>query len=170
MSRGAKIALGVGAAILALIVLGSIGNSDKKTSSSSSSTSSSSSPQWGTTSGTLAAAPTATAPPPTPENNFTPGQENAIAKAQSYLDYTGFSKKGLIEQLEFNQFSTADSTFAVEHLEANGGVDWNEQAVKKAKSYLDYTSFSLQALVEQLEFNGFTPTEAQYGANTAYGG
>lgn len=176
MSKGAKIALGAGAAILALIVLGSIGNNDKKTSSSSSSSSPSSasasasspSPQWGSTSGTLA--PTAAAPPPIATPQLTPGQENAIAKAESYLDYTGFSKKALIEQLEFNDFSTADATFAVEHIEANGGVDWNEQAVKKAKSYLDYTGFSLQALIEQLEFNGFTPAEAEYGANTAYGG
>ncbi|WP_243841596.1 Ltp family lipoprotein [Mycobacterium sp. DL592] len=49
-------------------------------------------------------------------------------------------------------------------------MDWNEQAVKKAKSYLDYSSFSLQGLVEQLEYSGFTPSQAQYGATTAYGG
>jgi hypothetical protein len=160
-----KIGLGVGAAVLALIVLGSIGNSDKKTSSSSSSSSS----QSGSTSRTLAVAPTTTAPPPIATPEFAPAQENAIAKAASYLDYTGFSKQGLIKQLEFDQFSTADATFAVEHLEANRSVDWNEQAVKKAKSYLDYTSFSLPGLVKQLEFDGFTPSEAQYGANAAYG-
>ncbi|MBJ7383912.1 MAG: Ltp family lipoprotein, partial [Mycolicibacterium sp.] len=97
-------------------------------------------------------------------------QENAIAKAKSYLDYTGFSRQGLINQLEFEDFGTEDATFAVGHLEANREVDWNEQAVKKAKSYLDYTSFSLSGLVEQLESEGFTPSEAQYGANTAYEG
>jgi host cell surface-exposed lipoprotein/uncharacterized protein DUF2510 len=154
MSRGMKIGLGVGAAVLALIVLGSIGNSDK-TSSTSSNT--------GTMTRTVDVTPT------TAKSGFTPAQDNAIAKAESYLDYTGFSKQGLIKQLEFDQFSTADATFAVEHLEANGSVDWNEQAVKKAKSYLDYTSFSLSGLVNQLEFDGFTPSEAQYGANTAYG-
>ena len=167
MSRGAKIALGVGAAILVLIVIGSIGsigNSDKDTSSSSPSS------QSGSTSRTLAVGPTATAPPPIATPELAPAQANAIAKAESYLDYTGFSKQGLIKQLEFDQFSTADATFAVEHLESNGSVNWNEQAVKKAKSYLDYTSFSLSALVNQLEFDGFTPSEAQYGANTAYGG
>ena len=163
MSRGMKIGLGVGAAVLALIVLGSIGNSEKTSSSSSSSKS-------GTTTRTLAVAPTATEPPPIATPEFAPAQENAIAKAESYLDFTGFSKQGLIKQLEFDQFSSADATFAVEHLEANGSVDWNEQAVKKAKSYLDYTSFSLSGLVNQLEFDGFTPSEAQYGANTAYGG
>lgn len=108
--------------------------------------------------------------PTTPKSMFTPGQDNAIAKAESYLDYSAFSRKGLIEQLEFSQFSTADAIFAVEHLEAEGGVNWNDQAVKKAKSYLDYTSFSLQGLIEQLEFSGFTPSQAEYGANKAYGG
>jgi hypothetical protein len=161
MSRGMKIGLGVGAAALALIALGSIGNSDKTSSSSSSTV---------TTTRAVGVLPTTTEPPPPVETGFTPAQENAIAKAESYLDYTGFSKQGLIKQLEFEDFSTADATFAVEHLEANGDVHWNEQAVKKAKSYLDYTSFSLSGLVDQLKAEGFTPSEAQYGANTAYGG
>jgi hypothetical protein len=160
MSTGMKVGLGVGAAVLGLIVLGSIGDSDK-TSSSSSGTA--------TTTRAVGVAPTTAAPPSTPESNFTPAQDNAIAKAESYLDYTAFSKQGLIKQLEYDQFSTADATFAVEHIEANGGVNWNEQAVKKAKSYLDYTSFSQSGLVNQLEYDGFTPSEAQYGASTAYG-
>jgi len=41
----------------------------------------------------------------------------------------------------------------------------NEQAVKKAKSYLSFTSFSYQGLVEQLEYEGFTHAQAVYGAN-----
>ncbi|MGV0582038.1 Ltp family lipoprotein [Mycolicibacterium elephantis] len=159
MSTGLKVGLGVGAAVVALIVLGSIGNSDKdKTSSSSFGTS--------TTARTAAVAPTTTEPP---MPDFTPGQRNAIRSAESYLDYTSFSKQGLIGQLESEQFSKADATFAVEYIESTGGVDWNEQAVKSAKSYLDYTSFSLQGLIDQLESEGFTPSQAQHGATTAYG-
>lgn len=161
MSRGMKIGLGVGAVVLALVAIGNIGSSDK-TSSSSSSTAS--------TTRTVDVAPTTTEPPAAVETGFTPAQDNAIAKAESYLGYTTFSKQGLIKQLEYDQFSTADATFAVEHIEANGGVDWNEQAVKKAKSYLGYTSFSQSALVDQLTYDGFTPSQAQYGAGTAYGG
>ncbi len=139
----------------------SISSSDRASSSSSKSAS---------PTRAVGTAPTTPEPPPPPADNFTPGQRNAIAKAKSYLDYSAFSKKGLIEQLEYSQFSTADATFAVQHLESTGAVDWNEQAVKKAKSYLDYSSFSLQGLVEQLEYSGFTPSQAQYGATTAYGG
>ena len=47
-------------------------------------------------------------------------------------------------------------------------MDWNQQAVKKAKSYLSYTSFSQSSLVDQLEYEGFTPAQAQYGASVAY--
>ena len=97
--------------------------------------------------------------------NATAGQENAIEKAESYLEYSGFSRQGLIEQLEYEEFSTADATFAVDHVT----VDWNKEAVEKAESYLEYSSFSKPGLIEQLEYEGFTPAQAQYGADTAYG-
>lgn len=157
MSRGMKIGLAVGAVVLGLIGLGSIGNSDKSRPASSSS----SNPDI--TNGV-------TNDPPAPKNNFTRSQENAIESAQSYLNYSGFSKKNLIRQLQTVEgFSPADATFAVEHIETSGGVDWNEQAVRSAKSYLDYSSFSLPNLIRQLEgVEGFTPEQAQYGANKAY--
>lgn len=95
-------------------------------------------------------------------SNMTVGQENALKKAKSYLDTMAFSKKGLVEQLEFEGFSTEDSTFAVE----NCGADWKEQAAKKAKSYMDLMAFSRDGLIEQLEFEGFTTEEAEYGATS----
>lgn len=101
-----------------------------------------------------------------PANNFTAGQNQAIKKAQSYLRSSAFSRSGLIKQLEYEKFSTADSTFAVDNIT----VDWNEQAVKKAHSYLRSSSFSKSGLVAQLEYEGFTAAQAQYGADTAYRG
>ncbi|MGE2737340.1 Ltp family lipoprotein [Mycolicibacterium vaccae] len=89
-------------------------------------------------------------------------QQNAVNKARDYLDYTAFSRTGLIEQLEFDGFSIADATFAVDTIT----VDWNEQAAKKAVDYLNYTSFSRSGLIDQLIFDGFTPAEAQYGVAT----
>lgn len=98
------------------------------------------------------------------EPELTMGQKNAIKKAESYLDYSSFSRSGLIEQLEFEGFDTADAEFAVDSL----NVDWNEQAAKKAESYLNYSSFSRSGLIEQLEFEGFTSEQAEYGV-TAVG-
>lgn len=88
-------------------------------------------------------------------------QQNALRKANEYLRYTAFSYPGLIQQLEYEKFSTEDSTWAVERVK----TDWNEQAAKKAKSYLDYTSFSRPGLIDQLLFEGFTPEQAEYGVS-----
>lgn len=91
----------------------------------------------------------------------TMSQQNAIKKAESYLNYSGFSRKGLISQLEFEKFSTEDAIYAVDNID----VDWNEQAVKKAKSYLDNSAFSREGLINQLEFEGFTTQQATYGVD-----
>jgi hypothetical protein len=92
----------------------------------------------------------------------TVSQKNTIRKAESYLNFSGFSRNGLIKQLEFEGFTTEDSTFAVDNIT----VDWNEQAAKKAKSYLDFSGFSRTGLIDQLKFEGFTQEQAEYGANT----
>src|SRR3990167_7535689 len=72
-------------------------------------------------------------PTPTPISNVTVSQKNAVAKAKSYLGYTAFSHDGLVAQLEYEQFSHADAVYGAD----NSGGNWNEQAAKKAKSYMD---------------------------------
>ena len=102
---------------------------------------------------------------PTPEAaapSETASQKNAVRKAKDYLDYTAFSYTGLIEQLEYEKFSTDDATYGPD----NSGADWDEQAAKKAADYLDYSSFSRDGLIEQLEYEGFTPDQATYGVDT----
>jgi len=94
---------------------------------------------------------------------LTVSQENAVEKAADYLDYTAFSRSGLIKQLKFEGFSTKDATFGVDAQRA----DWNEQAAKKAREYLDSSSFSRSGLIKQLEFEGFTAAQATYGAKKA---
>lgn len=94
-------------------------------------------------------------------DQLTAGQRNALASARNYLNFSAFSRGGLISQLEFEEYSTEDATFAVD----NCGADWNEQAVRKAKSYLDFSAFSYSGLINQLEFEEFTPEEAQYGVD-----
>lgn len=95
--------------------------------------------------------------------DLTVGQQNAVRSAENYLRFMSFSRQGLIEQLEFEDYSTEDATFAVDHLD----VDWNEQAVKSAENYLEYMSFSRQGLIDQLIFEGFTPEQAEHGAVAA---
>ena len=45
------------------------------------------------------------------------------------------------------------------------GADWNEQAAKSAESYLEFSSFSRQGLIDQLVFEGFSQAEAEYGVS-----
>lgn len=90
-------------------------------------------------------------------------QASAVRKAKSYLEMSGFSRSGLIEQLEYEKFSTADATYAVDSLDVN----WNTQAARKAKSYLEMSGFSRAGLIEQLEYEGFTSSQAAYGATAA---
>lgn len=92
---------------------------------------------------------------------MTQGQRNALSKANSYLSAMAFSYSGLIEQLEYEGFSTADATYAAD----NCGANWTSQALKKAKSYLDSMAFSHSGLIEQLEYEGFTKSEATSAAN-----
>ena len=113
--------------------------------------------------------PATTQPPKTTAPKLTKSQEQAIRSAESYLEFTAFSRKGLIRQLSSSAgsgFSKADATYAVDHIK----VDWNEQAARAAKSYLEFTSFSRAGLIRQLESSagsGFTHAQAVYGVNKA---
>lgn len=91
--------------------------------------------------------------------SVTTGQRNALQMAKRYLNYTAFSYKGLIGQLEYEKFSHEDAVYGAD----NCGADWNEQATKMAKQYLDYSSFSRAGLIDQLEYEGFTSEQAIFG-------
>lgn len=93
-----------------------------------------------------------------------PGMRNALQSAKDYLDAIPFSRKGLIEQLEYEGYSRSEAVYAVEHC----GADWNKQACDMAKDYLEVMSFSRSSLIEQLEFEGFTHSQAVYGVDQAY--
>lgn len=102
-------------------------------------------------------------------SSLTGPQANAARSAEQYLAMTGFSRKGLIEQLSSdagNGYDVADATAAVDSL----SVDWNEQAARSAKQYLQMTGFSCSGLIEQLSSSSgsnYTESQARYGAEQA---
>ncbi|MEP7047375.1 MAG: Ltp family lipoprotein [Ilumatobacteraceae bacterium] len=102
-----------------------------------------------------------------PKPEMTASQENAVRTAQNYLDFSAFSRQGLIDQLSSeygSQFPIEDATFAVDSL----NVDWNAQAAKQAQDYLDFSGFSCQSLIDQLSSqygSQFTIEQATYGAS-----
>ena len=96
-------------------------------------------------------------------------QKNAVRSAEQYINMTGFSRDGLIEQLSSsagNGYEVADATVAVDSL----NIDWNEQAIRSAEQYLDMTGFSCDGLIEQLSSSAgskYTIDEATHGAQQA---
>ena len=96
-------------------------------------------------------------------------QKNAVRSAEQYINMTGFSREGLIEQLssEYGDgYGVDDATIAIDSL----NIDWNEQAVRSAEHYLDMTGFSCDGLIEQLSSSAgskYTVSEANYGAQQA---
>lgn len=103
---------------------------------------------------------------------YTVAQESAIRSAKSYLSFKGFSRAGLTQQLtsEYGEgFELADAEFAIATIEADGDVDWNQEAVESAESYLDFKGFSRQGLFEQLtsEYGEqFTADQANFALDT----
>ncbi|KZE37935.1 Ltp family lipoprotein [Microbacterium sp. T32] len=98
------------------------------------------------------------APPAAPQPVGTLSQRNAVAKAREYLNVMSFSRQGLIGQLEYEGFPTADAEYGVDTV----APDWNQQAAAKANEYLRNMSFSRQGLYDQLIFEKFTPEQADY--------
>lgn len=94
------------------------------------------------------------------------GQQQALRAAERYLDHSGFSRLGLIDQLSSeygDQSSVEDATYAADDV----GADWNAEA---AESYLEFSSFSRAGLIDQLtsEYGGqFTQAQAEYGVSQA---
>jgi hypothetical protein len=115
------------------------------------------------------AAPTVAPKPKVTQPERTSSQEQAIGSAESYLELSAFSRRGLIQQLSSDAgegYSVADATYAVDHITVN----WEEQAAKAAKAYLEMTNFSRKGLIEQLESSagaGFTHAQAVYGVTKA---
>jgi|GEM_PF-3229875 len=89
------------------------------------------------------------------------GERNARESAANYLEYSAFSRNGLIDQLKFEGFTPAQAEYGVDAVDA----DWNEQAALSAANYLEYSAFSRNGLIDQLKFEGFTPAQAEYGVD-----
>ena len=87
--------------------------------------------------------------------------QNALDKAESYLNSSAFSKEGLRDQLKFEKYSDDAINYALGKI----SVDWKTQAVSKAEDYLNTGAFSKDGLYDQLVYEKFTTDEANYGVN-----
>ena len=117
----------------------------------------------------LGAVPVAMATSTDGRAELTAAQRNAARSAQAYLKVSGFSRRGLIDQLSSehgDKFSVEDATAAVDSL----NVDWNAQAARSAAAYLKISGFSCRGLIDQLSSDHgdkYTVEQATYGAKQA---
>ena len=76
---------------------------------------------------------------PTTENPLILAESSVTTGVFSFLDHRpgGRVSPCLMDQLEFEGFTSAEATLAVDYLD----VDWNQQAVFSAESYLDLAAF-----------------------------
>lgn len=92
----------------------------------------------------------------------------ALNKAQSYAESMDMSKKGIYDQLTSDageQFSDKAATYAMNHL---SGIDWNANALAKAKSYQKDMDMSSSAIHDQLTSSAgekFTSAQADYAVS-----
>ncbi|MCS8602646.1 hypothetical protein EFE36_03455 [Lactiplantibacillus pentosus] len=89
----------------------------------------------------------------------------ALKKAQSYARHMNMSEAGVREQLASSygeNFTPEAVTYAMEHLE---GIDWEANALAKAKSYQKDMAMSTESIREQLTSDygeQFTSEQADY--------
>jgi|GEM_PF-930182 len=96
-------------------------------------------------------------------------EKKIIEIAKGYLNGDiGFSRYSLIEQLESKGFTDEQATQVIDSM----NIDWNQEAVKSATSYLKYRlednkNWSKNELIQQLvEFEKFTNDEAIFAVNS----
>jgi hypothetical protein len=99
--------------------------------------------------------------PEAEEPGETVAQAQARISAATYLATAAFSRTGLLEQLDYEGFTTADAEHGVKSL----SVDWDEQAALSAASYLEMGGFSRDGLIDQLVYEGFTQDQAEHGVD-----
>lgn len=91
------------------------------------------------------------------------------------INLTSWSDEGSISVYRISDMALIKKTGSLTDVSAsdsqsvddsNSDVTLGEQnAYKKALSYLDYTAFSYSGLIDQLEYEGFSAEEATYGAD-----
>ena len=87
----------------------------------------------------------------------------ALQSAQQYIDFSGFSEKGLRSQLKFEKFPSKAIDYAMKNVDA----DYNAEAVETAESYLDMGGMSKAGLRSQLAFEGYSKAQINHAMKNA---
>ena len=89
------------------------------------------------------------------------GKMDAIIYIVGNIENSYYSYISLLDDLKKEGFSEEISISAIESCE----IDWNNEAVKCAKVYLEYNEYSYKSLKNELLFEKFTEEQAKYGVD-----
>jgi hypothetical protein len=103
--------------------------------------------------------------------------EQAAKKGAEYMKSSPFSRQGLLDQLLFEGFTPEQAEYGVSTSYGAGSTEDSAgsgsegsvaqvNAVEKAKDYLKFQSFSRSGLIGQLEFEGFSNSDATYAVDS----
>lgn len=99
------------------------------------------------------------------KSNVPTEYQNALTKGEQYAKSMNMSKQAIYQQLTSDsgeKFSTQAGQYAVDHLT---DIDWNKNALAKAKDYQKQQAMSSDAIREQLTSSAgeqFTTEQANY--------
>ncbi len=86
----------------------------------------------------------------------------AVRAVRDCLEYQPLSYSRIVELLIQGGYTEEEAHYGADHC----GADWNEQALKRAGEYLEYSLFSYTRLVDFLgQYDGFSKEEAVYAAD-----
>ena len=88
-------------------------------------------------------------------------QADAFMAAKLLMSEMPYSHAGMVAALEGQGHGHDDAVYAADKL----GVDWNAKAAEMAAQYLETMEFTREDLVDQLQYEGFTREQADFGAN-----
>lgn len=91
-------------------------------------------------------------------------KEQALKKAESYVQTAFMAKKGLRTQLDHEGYSKAEIDYALDNIEA----DWKEIALKSGENYMEFNKFTKSELKKQLKFEGFSKEEIDYALSKIF--
>lgn len=150
-----RVALGAVGALVAFGMFGACADSTTSDAPPTASASSASAP----------AAPAKSSAPAAPAKDVPAEYASALEKARSYAETMHMSKASVRDQL-VSEYGEAFPAAAADYAMANlTGIDWNANALEKAKSYRDGMHMSNTAIRKQLVSKygeKFTAAEADY--------
>ncbi len=96
------------------------------------------------------------------------GEEKVVEAAWGYLFLNGYSRSGLYEKLTADSFLPEEAENAIKYLESERMVDWNEEAVCCAETYLRDRDYTREEMINTLSGEGgagFSHDQAVYAAD-----